>query len=400
MRLQLISHSYLPERTPPQRRWASFISVFREAGWDVDVVAPPPDAHHVPGSAAQRPEATSSGPSGESIRRTWAVPGLPATRIGRFVGHIVHSLAAIPVALATPKPDVVVVTVPALPSSVTGWVVSRVRRVPLIVEMRDAWPDLARESGVRGGPLSRLMESVVSGAQHRAALVVTVTDGFAARLRERGVRVVETIGNGIELASVQPVPRRERSAGELHVLYLGNHGESQGLETVIRAAALAVEHGVQVRMVGQGTQRTRLVELNESLGSPVEMLEPVYGRALQEQYAWADTCLVSLRPDWPSFDWTVPSKTYELMAVDRHITGVVRGEAAALLQDSGCADLVAADPGLIAGLWRTLAADPTSTDVSGSGRTWVAEHADLPRLGHRYLELVETLVRRKNASHL
>lgn len=391
----LITHSYLPERTPPQRRWSALVQAFRADGWTVDVLAPPADPHHLPtgnDSSESSPRDLAVGPFGERILRTWSMPGLPATRAGRFVGHIVHAVVAVPAGLLSDRPDLVVVTVPALPTALSGRLVSALRRVPLIVEMRDAWPDLARESGVRAGVLSRIMETVVSGAQRAAHLVVTVTEGFGERLAQRGVGDVVTIGNGVDLATIPSVPPRKRAVGELHVLYLGNHGESQGLETVIQAAAEVRDSGVRVRMVGQGTQRQRLMELNESLGSPVEMLEPAYGERLAEHYAWADTCVVALRPDWPSFEWTVPSKTYELLAVGRHITGLVTGEAARILEESGSADLAPAVPGAVAALWRRLAADPGSTDVGEIGREWVAAHADLPVLGQRFVVVARSVV--------
>ena len=55
------------------------------------------------------------------------------------------------------------------------------------------------------------------------------------------------------------------------------------------------------------------------------------GEDAAAQYAWADTLVVALRPDWPSFRHTVPSKTYEVLAVGRHVTGMVTGEAARTL---------------------------------------------------------------------
>lgn len=392
MRLMLITHSYLPERTPPQRRWTAFIRSFREAGWDVDVVAPPADHHAADAPSPQRLGETETGPWGERIHRTWSASAFPATRIGRFAGHIVNALGALPVGLAVDRPDVVVTTVPALPNAAAGWILSGARRAPLIVEMRDAWPDLAREAGVRAGVLSRAMESVVTGAQRAAQTVVTVTEGFADRLVSRGIGPVVTVGNGAELTAVHPLPPRQRAAGELHVLYLGNHGESQGLETVIHAAASVVGEGIQVRMVGSGTQRPRLVELNRALGSPVEMLDPVVAEQVQEHYDWADTCVVALRPDWESFHRTIPSKTYEILAVGRHITGVVVGEAAELLRRSGAADIAPADPEQLAQLWRRLAADPESTDTGGRGRIWAVQNADLSALGDRFVEIAETVV--------
>ncbi|MGD6978498.1 glycosyltransferase family 4 protein [Citricoccus sp. CH26A] len=395
MRVQLITHSYLPERTPPQRRWTAFVEAFRRDGWEVDVIVPQADPGHTPGGAEgiRASSVTDRGPAGERLYRTVGLSALAGTRDGRFAVHVLHALAAVPRGLAAPRPDIVVITVPALPTVVSGWVVSRWRRVPLVVEMRDAWPDLARESGVKAGLLSSAMERLVSGVQRSADAVVTVTEGFAETLSARGVRPVEVIGNGVELSRVPAVPHRDREPGTLNVLYLGNHGESQGLETVIRAAALARRSParIRVRLVGSGTRRQQLEELNRELGSPVEMLDPVHGAGLSEQYAWADTCLVCLRPDWPSFAWTIPSKTYEILAVGRHVTGVVTGEAARLLSATGSADLVEADPAGLVALWERLAADPEATRTGDTGRQWVARHADLPRLGQRFVGLARRL---------
>lgn len=405
MRLVLITHSYLPERTPPQRRWQHLVAAFRRAGWEVDVVAPTPDPAHLPsrsstvgveGDRQARP--SSVGPSGERIIRTPLLPGLQSTRRGRFLANAVHAIAAVPVSMALPRPDLMVVTIPALPTVVSGLVLRALRRTPMIVEMRDAWPDLAREAGVGPGPLGLVMERLVTRAQTSADLVVTVTRGFAERLRERGIHPVEVVGNGVDLNEVTPVPPRDREPGELHVLYLGNHGESQALETVIQAAALLVDapEDIVVRLVGSGTRKEALAELNERLGSPVQMLDPVHGEGLQAQYAWSDTCVISLRPDWPSFAWTVPSKTYDLLAVGRHITGIVTGEAAEILQQTE-ADLVDPSPEALAALWRRLAQQQQVT-TAGTGRAWVEQHADLSLLGDRFVDLAGAAAERADRS--
>ncbi|MFC0247229.1 glycosyltransferase family 4 protein [Citricoccus parietis] len=395
MRIQLITHSYLPERTPPQRRWTAFAEAFRRRGWDVDIVAPPGDPAHIPGADAYHGGRLMDradvgvGPWGERVVHTLRIALLGATREGRFLGSIVHAVVAIPRTFLVERPDVLVVTVPALPTVVAGWVLSRCRRVPLIVEMRDAWPDLAREAEVSIGLLSRLMDRLVTGTQRSADLVVTVTEGFAERLAQRGIGPVAVVSNGVPLDEIEPAAVRHRPPRELHVLYVGNHGESQGLETTIRAAAL-LQNGTEritVRLVGSGTRKDELWALNESLGRPVEMLDSVHGPGLRSQYDWADTCLVTLRPDWPSFAWTVPSKTYELLAVGKHITGVVTGEAAQILSDSGAADLVDHDAEALAALWTRLARDPASTTTDGRGRDWVTDRANLPVLGQRFVDL-------------
>ena len=90
--------------------------------------------------------------------------------------------------ITTGRQDAVVVTAPSLPLMGSALLVARVKGLPLIVEMRDAWPNLAQDASlVRGGSKS-VINSAVEYVQNRADLVVTVTEGFAQTLRERGVQ--------------------------------------------------------------------------------------------------------------------------------------------------------------------------------------------------------------------
>ncbi|WP_369699569.1 glycosyltransferase family 4 protein [Nesterenkonia sp. Act20] len=399
-RVQLLTHSYWPERTAPQRRWERLVASLREDGWTVDVVAPAANKHHTPVQHREQGRfslAPVIGPSGERVHRTPYVL-LRNSRAGRFASDLASGVLMVPRALAAPKPDLVVATVPALPTICAGWVVARARGIPLVVDMRDAWPELAREAEVRAGPLGRLMEAAVISVQRRAELVVTVTEGFAQRLRERQVSPVETISNGVALDQVPQLDQRRRAPGELRLVYLGNHGESQALERMIRAvAAIPRDQGldVRLRLVGSGTQKEQLRQVALATGAlasgAVEFCEPVHGDEVWDHYRWADSALVSLRTDWASFAWTVPSKTFELMGLGKHITAAVTGEAAWVLGHAQNVTYLSGGTEQLAEQLAELAADPDSTPVDPRGRSWVAEYADLPGLGTRYAALLADL---------
>ncbi|GAB3188658.1 glycosyltransferase [Nesterenkonia suensis] len=401
-RAQLLTHSYWPESTPPQRRWQRLTAALVDDGWGVDVVTPSADPRHT--SVAHRDQGrmrwpASDGPGGERILRVPRIL-LRDSRAGRFASDAVVSVLMVPRALVAPRPDVVIATVPALPVICAGWLTARLRRVPLVVDMRDAWPDLAREAGVRAGPAGRLMETVVTGVQRDADLVVTVTAGFARRLVGRGVPRVATISNGVDLAGVPALEQREREPDTLRVTYLGNHGESQALEACIDAVKAVHETGevdVVLRMIGSGTQKERLRRRAADCPA-IEFGDPCHGEEVWDHYRWADTALVSLRTDWASFAWTVPSKTFELLGLGKHITAAVTGEAAEILRQAENVTVIddAGEGGAraerLAATFTALARDRDSTPVSRQGRRWVAEHADLPQLGRRYSELLDELV--------
>lgn len=393
MRIMLLTHSYWPESTPPQRRWTAFTAVFREHGWNVDVVAPRAPRITAGRSGKWRTSLArwnASGPAGETIR---SIPflGGNASRSGRLLGHCLAAAMSVPRAMVAPRPDLVIVTVPSLPHLVAGWVVAKLHRRPLVVEMRDAWPDLAHDSKVANPRVTALLDAVMTFIQRRANLVVTVTGGFRKQLKARGVDHVVTVHNGISAGRLPAVAHRLAHDGPLRVLYMGNHGESQGLEAVVRAVALAGD-SVSARFVGTGTVKPRLVELADRLGASIDFRTVVHGQNLAQHYQWADTCVVSLRGDWPSFAWTVPSKTYELLATGRHITAILRGEAARIIETTGSGHVVEWDAATIADLWRQLGERRELLEVGASGREWVLEHADMRELAVRYMGYLTELV--------
>lgn len=367
-RLLLVTHSYTPESTAPQRRWKKFLAGLASAGWDVEVLTPPADLRYI--------DATQDGEPHLRIRRTPDVGFLPDSRGGRLAKAVVHAVTSVPLSVFSDA-DIVVATVPALPNLVAGRVIAWMKRVPFVVEMRDAWPDLIFESETGGKVFGTLVAETITRIQRSSDQLIAVTRGFAETLEQRNMPPVEVIFNSRQTDNIQLLPARDRIAGELNVLYLGNHGESQQLELLIEAASIARAQNpdIRIRFVGDGTQKPALQDLNDSLGCPVEMLEPSFGHETLEHYRWADTCMVSLRSDWASFAHTVPSKTYELLSYGKHITGLISGEAADILRQAGNHEVVRDDAQTLAATWLRLARDLYSTPTQEAGPAWVAEHA-------------------------
>ncbi|ATG50854.1 glycosyltransferase WbuB [Brachybacterium vulturis] len=423
MRLLLLTHYYGPEFGAPQRRWSALISRFIAAGHRVTVAAPVP--HYPAGRPtptqrrSHRVGSVERGRHGEVILRTAYLPHRTDIT-SRTADHLVaasDALRRLRRRFARPgtRPDVIIATAPAIPTLMVGRALSLLWDVPLVVEMRDAWPDLVTHVGPAGAldpeavhaarrsaPRRALSWAValVKGRVHQrvtdwqsgARGVVTTTGRFAEVLRERGVEPVSVVRNGTDLSLV--ARQRDHPSGdhpELRCLYLGNMGRSQGLDTVVRAAAALRREGVdvQVRMVGHGVEAPALAALAYELDAPVEVIPRIPHRQVGSQYAWADTVIVSLRY-WEPFAWTVPSKLYEILATGRHITALLAGEAADVVREAQAGDVLPPeDVDALADLWRELAAERSRTAVRASGRAWVADHADDDVLARRYLEILQ-----------
>lgn len=388
MNILLITHSYWPEHSPPQRRWQSLIRDLHSRQWHVTVIAPVAHYSHGP-DYSQRTRTASVGPLGESIHRVPYITDRDS-RITKIADQLFTAAGSLARGLTTQRPDVVIVTAPALPLMAVGWLIAKLRRVPMVLEMRDAWPELITDSRASFAITRMVVNRCIEFIQNHADVVVTVTNGFAQMLKNRGVKHVVTIRNGVQLENtpfLPPVPHRDR----LEVLYLGNHGESQQLEQLIDAAAM-VGPIMRLTLVGQGSRKAALMAYAYERNVPVRFLDPVFREEVFKHYEQADSLVISLRDDWKSFDVTVPSKTYEVMAVGRHITAVVKGEAAQVLADAHTGEIVCSGATHIAQTWRELAADRSRLTVNDSGRQWVAEHADYKDLVVHYDHLLRNLL--------
>ncbi|MFR0636661.1 glycosyltransferase family 4 protein [Arthrobacter sp. LS16] len=386
MKIMLLTHSFTPEISPPQRRWSIIADELAQLGHDVTVVTPTSSRVVTDNHKRLLDNPRVKLQNYPSLRRS-------RTMMGKVLKHGVDALLSVPAALTGGKPDIIIATVPAIPTLVVGYVASRLRRVPMVVDLRDAWPDLLRESQViKFRWLEPLVSRFISFVVNRSEMLITVTHGLAHKMKINGAMNVATISNGVETEGADLTVAPRIHDGKLHILYLGNIGRSQGLDTVIRAMKY-VPSSVQLRIVGQGTEKNKLIALADELGVNVDFREPVYGQDVLENYSWADTCLVSLRPDWASFRYTVPSKLYELLYLNQHVTGLVQGEAAEIIIASESGIVVEQCVGGFAEYINFMVSNPESWQTPRRGREWVKTHASLRKSGREYSKLLAEVVR-------
>lgn len=404
----LVTHYFEPEQGAPQRRWAALIERFAEQGHRVTVLAPPPhypagrvpEEHRVSlrAGSVQRPH------RGVTVRRVRHMPhyGDIATRT---LDHLVAAASSINVASSRlvrgiSGPTVVVATAPAIESLLAGQALARRFGVPFVAEMRDAWPDLVAYTGgmqAASSPAATVKgwaHRAVTASQTRASMVVTTTESFAEVLRARGVTRVHVLRNGTTHTTMSPIGSSRRPDGPLRVLYMGTVGRSQGLMVVLDAVAQLHAAGVDIeaRIVGHGADVGRLMRHNRALGGPVEILRAVDPAEVRSHYEWADSTIVSLR-DWEPFRWTVPSKLYELLATGRHITALVAGEAAGIVEETAAGTVVTpGDVDELVDVWRSLAKDRMRLRINEGGRAWAEKHADYDSLASAYIELLTRVV--------
>ncbi len=404
MRTLIVTHYFPPETGAPQARLSALAATWAADGDTVTVLTGMPNhpTGIVPPSykgAIRRLERRD----GYRVLRTWLYATPNEGIVRKTAGHLSFMISSVLLGgRRSGKADVVVVSSPTFFSIGAAWLLARLKRARLVVEVRDLWPAIFVELGVlTSRRLIRLLERLELAAYAAADAVVVVSEGFRANLISRGVPPgkVHTIRNGVALGQFSPAvapdpavrARLGASGGDCLVLYAGTHGISHGLPEVAGAAALLAGQPVHFAFVGEGSDKPRLERRVAELGlRNVTLLPGVPHAEVPALLAAADICLVPLR-DVPLFATFIPSKMFEYLAAGKAVIGAVTGEAAQILREAGAVVVPPEDSAALAAAIRALAGYPERRLAIGrAGRSYVERCFDRAALAREYHKILET----------
>ena len=209
-------------------------------------------------------------------------------------------------ALFHPRPDVVVTTSPQFFCAMAGWVVTRIRRLPWIFELRDLWPaSIVAVGAMRKSRLIRWLERIELQMYRDADAVVSVTHAFKSDLVRRGIdpAKIEVVLNGVDLSRYRPMPKDEALLDQLDlrgkfvVGYLGTHGMAHALDKVADTVTLLRDHpGIVFLFAGAGAKRAELEETVRARKLGNVRLIPSQPKAMMPRL-WSvhDVALIPLR---------------------------------------------------------------------------------------------------------
>ena len=327
---------------------------------------------------------------GVMVTRVPLYPSHDRSAVRRVLNYLSFAASALVYVLfGARRPQVIYAYHPPLTVGITAALVRLFRRVPVVYDIQDMWPDTLRATGMLSnlGALNAIA-GVCRWVYRRVDHIVVLSPGFKRLLIERGVpeSKIDVIYNWCDEAAlsgpVGHVPDGFPDQSKFRIVFAGNMGKAQALDAVLEAARLLQSSAPRIHFVllGDGVELERLKRVasenglaNVSFLPQVPMAE--VGTVLQE----ADALLVHLRKD-PLFEITIPSKTQAYMAIGRPILMAVSGDAAVLVRDSRCG--VLAEPETPASLAEAAMAlsrsdAATRTQMSESGRRYYQQHLSL-----------------------
>lgn len=308
---------------------------------------------------------------------------------GLFVGGV-HRRAAAVIAMSPP-----------LTLGLTGWLVAKARRAPLVFNIQDVFPDAAVSTGkLSNRRVIALAEWLERVSYRRADAVVVLSDDLrrnvAGKLSPKHAGKAVVIPNFVDSERIVPggtdtAYRREFTPGaEPVVMYAGNVGFSQSLDLVIEAARRMPRVWFVVN--GEGSSRSELQQQAAGLANVV-FVDYQPADRLAEVLASADVHVVPLRRGLGNV--SVPSKAYSIMAAARPILASIDSdsEVARMIGAARCGAVVAPDDAdaFVAALTLLLDQPGERVAMGERGRHWVVEHASPAAVGEAYAALIARL---------
>jgi glycosyltransferase involved in cell wall biosynthesis len=327
-------------------------------------------------------------------------------RMGNYLSFMLSSIYG---ALRAGRHDLVYVYSPPLFLGVSGYVISRWFRVPFILDVHDLWPKAPIQMGIVKHPmLVRIAEGLERFLYAKADRVFF----YSYWMREETVRSglpegkTEVHPLWVDTEVFRPVSdgapaeiRKRHAMGEgLVVMYAGNLGLPQGLDTAIECARLLRDRRVDdVRFVfvGGGADRERLIGLARGHGLENVLFVPSQPVSSMPAFMSAADVLLLHLDKAPFRLGTIPGKLVTYMSCGRAVLAGLEGEGARLITEAGCGVVVEPqNPDAMAeGLLRLRNPDLRRA-MGEAGRRTAVDRFDRQKLLAEFEDSLERVARR------
>ena len=344
MRILILTQWFDPE---PAIKGLSFAKRLHKRGFDVEVVTGFPNypgGKLYPGYKIRLIKREIV--DGVQITRLPLYPSHSQSALGRIVNYVSFSASALLYGvLMAKRADVIYAYHPPLTVGITAALIRLFRRVPVVYDIQDIWPDSLRATGmVTNYRVLDIVSSICKIVYRSVDHIVVLSPGFKQLLFERGVpeRKIDVIYNWCDEESItNPIgvaPNDFNRSEKFSIVFAGNMGKAQALHAVLDAAEIVQKKASDISFVfiGGGVETENLKGLasvkrlrNVCFLQSIPMNE--IGAVLRK----ADALMVHLKKD-PLFTITIPSKTQAYMALGKPLLMAGQGDAANLVKMAEC----------------------------------------------------------------
>lgn len=242
-------------------------------------------------------------------------------------------------------------------TSYLGYLIAKRKKIPLYLDVRDLFSETI--GSISKNPLIKyVITPVVANREKKvyryASHINLISEGFQDDFKKYPLTNFSFYTHGVDPVFKKAQHLKKPGNQKLKkIIYAGNIGDGQGLHKIIPEAARQLEGRYCFRIIGDGGAKQTLVDkLRELNVKNVELVEPKNRNEIVDEYKDADIMLIHLN-NLPIFKKVLPSKIFELAAVQKPILAGVSGYSRKFLKESLEGSFLF-DPGDVHGLIREI----------------------------------------------
>jgi len=219
--------------------------------------------------------------------------------------------------------------------------------------VQDLWPEsLSATGAVQSPKVLAAVGSMVHWIYKHCDYILLQSKGFekpaiaAGAVKEKCLYFpnwAEALYQPVQLPK-SAKERKEVPSDGFVVMFAGNLGAAQSLETIVEAADRLKAENIHWVFLGDGRRRIWLQEEVKARGleDKIHILGSRPVETMPAYFSLASAMLVTLRDD-PVMATTIPGKVQSYLACARPVIGALNGEGAKVIHESGAGYSVASD---------------------------------------------------------
>lgn len=343
MNLLIYTQYFPPETNAPANRWGYFAEYLVNQNHKITVLTSFPN--HPLGKILNGYKNRWRFEEKDSMKiiRTWTYISISRKFISRLFNYLSFAFSSYINSFSIKDIDVIIASSPPLSVAIAGAIIAKNKKIPLVLDLRDIWPEAAVSTGyIKKGILYRLAGKWEKRCYERAKKILVNSPAIFEELKNiKGVSLskLEFVPNGADLEFFKEIEHNNKIDEEYNVkdkfvvLYTGLLGFAQAPEIMIDAAEILKNNKDIVFLIIGGGPLKKDLELkikNLKLDNVILTGQ----RPRKEMPAFVnrgDICLIPYKNS-STFQKNVPSKMFDYMASGKPIIINLKGAASSIIK--------------------------------------------------------------------
>jgi glycosyltransferase involved in cell wall biosynthesis len=297
--------------------------------------------------------------------------------------------------------DVIVVTSPPLFVGITGYILSLIKRIPFVFEIRDLWPESAIDTGVLKNKIIINVAFWFEKLMYKSAKYINVlTPAFREVLiKNKNIpkNKIIFIPNAADFSLAKelqqdfdPLEFKKDIGleGKFVITYVGAHGIANHLMQLISAAKQLQHTNLVFQLIGDGMEK-KLLQKNvlENKLKNVIFRNPVSKKDVFK-YILASDVGASVLKKADTFKTIYSNKTFDYMSCKKPVLLAIDGVSRELLNNANCGIYVEPENinHIVEGIKLLMSKSQKQLNLLGqNGYVYATEHFDRKILAKKYI---------------